>query len=41
MKLEKVEKLVTNLLDKSEYVINIRNLKQASIKSRINFKKNS
>ena len=30
MKIEKVEKLVTNLRDKSEYVIYIRNLKQAS-----------
>ena len=29
MKLEKVEKLVTNLHDKTEYVIHIRNLKQA------------
>ena len=29
MKLEKGEKLVTNLHDKSEYVIHIRNLKQA------------
>ena len=29
MKLEKVEKLVTNLHDKSEYVIHNRNLKQA------------
>ena len=29
MKLEKVEKLVTNLHDKSEYVIHKRNLKQA------------
>ena len=28
MKLEKVEKLVTNLHDKTEYVIHIRNLKQ-------------
>ena len=28
MKLEKVEKLVTNLHDKNEYVIHIRNLKQ-------------
>ena len=28
MKMEKVEKLVTNLHDKSEYVIHIRNLKQ-------------
>ena len=30
MKIEKVEKLVTNLRDKSEYVIYIRSLKQAS-----------
>ena len=29
MKIEKVEKLVTNLQDKTEYVIHIRNLKQA------------
>ena len=29
MKIEKVEKLVTNLHDKAEYVIHIRNLKQA------------
>ena len=29
MKIEKVEKLVTNLHDKTEYVIYIRNLKQA------------
>ena len=29
MKLEKVENLVTNLHDKTEYVIHIRNLKQA------------
>ena len=29
MKIEKVEKLVTNLHDKTEYVIQIRNLKQA------------
>ena len=28
-KIEKVEKLVTNLQDKNEYVIHIRNLKQA------------
>ena len=29
MKLEKVEKLVANLHDKTKYVIDIRNLKQA------------
>ena len=29
MKIEKVEKLVTNLHGKNEYVIHIRNLKQA------------
>ena len=29
MKIEKVEKLVANLYDKTEYVIRIRNLKQA------------
>ena len=29
MKIEKVEKLVGNLHDKTEYVIHIRNLKQA------------
>ena len=28
MKIEKVEKLVSNLHDKTEYVIHIRNLKQ-------------
>ena len=28
MKIEKVEKLVTNLYDKTEYVIHVRNLKQ-------------
>ena len=32
MKIEKVEKLVTNLHDKTEYVIDIRNLKQALIR---------
>ena len=31
MKFEKVEKFVTNLNDKTEYVIHIRNLKQALI----------
>ena len=29
MKIEKVEKLVTNLHDKKEYAIHIRNLKRA------------
>ena len=29
MKIQKVEKLVTDLHDKNEYVIHIRNLKQA------------
>ena len=29
MKIEKVEKLIANLRDKTEYVINIRNLKEA------------
>ena len=29
MKIEKVEMLVTNFHDKTEYVIHIRNLKQA------------
>ena len=38
MKIEKVEKLVSNLHDKTEYVIHIRNLK-ASIKSWIYFLK--
>ena len=28
MKIEKVEKIVANLYDKTEYVIHIRNLKQ-------------
>ena len=37
MKTEEVEKLVTNLHDKTEYVIHIRSLKQ----SRINFEKSS
>ena len=31
MKMEKVEKLVANLHDKSEYVIHMRNLKQVLI----------
>ena len=30
MKIEKVDKLIANLYDKEEYVIRIRNLKQAS-----------
>ena len=29
MKIEKIKKLVANLHDKTEYVIHIRNLKQA------------
>ena len=29
MKIKKIKKLVANLHDKTEYVINIRNLKQA------------
>ena len=39
MKIE-IEKLVTNLHDKVEYVTHIRNLKQ-NIKTRINFEKSS
>ena len=38
MKIEKVEKPVTNLHDKTEYVIHIRNLKQA-LNDRLIFKK--
>ena len=44
MKIEKVEKLVANLDDKTEYVIHIRNLKQVHvilIKSCISFEKSS
>ena len=40
MKIEKVEKLVANLHDKTEYVIHIRNLKQA-INNELAFKKSS
>ena len=40
MKLEKVEKLVANLHDSTEYIIHIRNLKQA-LKPWINFEKTS
>ena len=40
MKIEKVEKLVANLHDKTEYVIHIRNLKQA-LKLWISFEKSS
>ena len=38
MKIEKLEKLVANLHDKTEYVIHIRNLKQA-LKHELVFKK--
>ena len=38
MKIEKVKKLVTNLHDKSEYVIHIRNLKQGLCKIFIKFR---
>ena len=44
MKLEKVEKRVADLDDKTEYVIHIRNLKQVHvilIKSCISFEKSS
>ena len=37
MKIEKVKKLVADLLDKTEYVMHVRNLKQALIKSWISF----
>ena len=40
MKIEKVEKLVANLHDKTEYVIHIKNFK-ASFKSWINSEKSS
>ena len=39
MKIEKVEKLVTNLHVKSEYIINIRNLKQALSHGQVVIKK--
>ena len=38
MKIEKVEKLVANLYDNTEYVIQIRNLKQA-LNHEVNLKK--
>ena len=38
MKIEKVEKLVTNLHDRTEYVIHIRNLEQA-LNYRLHLKK--
>ena len=40
MKIEKVEKLLANLHDKSEYVIHIRNLKQV-VKNGSEFKNSS
>ena len=40
MKIEKVEKLVATLHDKTEYVIHIRNLKQA-LNPGLVFKKSS
>ena len=40
MKIEKVEKLAANLLDKTEYAIHIKKLK-TSFKSWISFKKGS
>ena len=40
MKIEKVEKIVANLNDKTEYVIHTRNLKKP-IKSWISFEKSS
>ena len=40
MKIEKVEKLVGNLHDKTEYIIHIRNLKQA-LNHGLFFKKSS
>ena len=39
MKIEKIEKLPADLRDASEYVIHIRNLKRAWIKSWISFEK--
>ena len=44
MKIEKVRKLVANLHDKSEYIMHLRNLKQAfkfKFKSQISFEKSS
>ena len=41
MKIEKFKKLVANFHDKSEYVIYIKNLKQAWVKSWISFEKSS
>ena len=41
MKIEKVKKLVNNLHDKNEYVLHIRNSKQAGSKSLINFEVSS
>ena len=38
MKIEKVEKLVANLFDKTEYIIHTRNLKQA-LNHKLGFKK--
>ena len=45
MKIKKIEKLVANLYDKTEYVIHIRNLKQSSafkkVHRKIRFNKNA
>ena len=41
MKIEKVKKLVANLHDKTKYVIQIRNLKQALNHGLVFFKKKS